>query len=135
VWREGEEGQQIVFDPIFLKRTRLPRPGQPSLRAIRYYHPAHNLGHFRFIECSHLKDQREPTGDIINWDEIFFPFDPRLAFESRLDKIRVRRWPEAKTHLIEEVYSCNADGLVEVTISNQATGLRRTFNIRNGGKK
>ncbi len=135
VWRESEEGQQMVFDPIFLKRTRLPRPGQPTLRAIRYYHPAHNLGHFRFIECSHLKNQKEPIGDIINWDEIFFPFDPRLACESRLDKIRVKRWPEAETHLIEEVYSCNANGLVEVTISNLATGLRRTFNIRNEGKK
>ena len=135
VWRESEEGQQIVFDPIFLKWTRLPRPGQPSLRAIRSYRPVHNLGHFRFIECSHLKNQREPNGDIINWDEIFFPFDPRLAFESRLDRIRVERWPEAKAHLIEEVYSCDAHGLIEVTISNQATGLRRTYNIRNEAKK
>jgi molecular chaperone DnaK (HSP70) len=130
VWRENEEGREIIFDPIFVKQTQLPLPGQPPLKACRRYHPAHNLGHFRFIECSHLRDQETPAGDIISWDEIFFPFDPRLASEPYLETIAVERWPDAGSHVIEEIYRCDAQGLVDVTISNQTTGLTRTFRIR-----
>ena len=46
---------------------------------MRRYHPAHNLGHFRFLECSHLAADGRPAGDLTHWDEIRFPFVPSLT--------------------------------------------------------
>jgi molecular chaperone DnaK (HSP70) len=129
VWRENDHGLEIVFDPIFSKQTELPRAGQPQLTTSRRYHPVHNVGHFRFIECSNLKDQ-QPMGDIISWDDVFFPFDPGLAEEDHLERIPVERMPEAEPYCVEEVYRCDAQGIIEVTISNQSTGLAKTFRIR-----
>ena len=65
VWRETEEGTTMIFDPIFPKTTALPRPGQPPLRVTRSYHPAHNIGHFRFLECGTLKSTYQPDGDVV----------------------------------------------------------------------
>jgi len=130
VWRESEDGREIVFDPIFSKETPLPRPGQPELTANRHYHPAHNVGHFRFLECSQLKDQQEPGGDIIAWDEVLFPFDPGLRQEAHLDQIPVRRWPEAHIQWVEECYQCDAQGIIHVTISNQTSDYCKKYRIR-----
>jgi len=130
VWRESEEGRKIVFDPIFCKQTLLPRPGGPPLSAVRAYRPAHNVGHFRYIECSHLRDRQDPGGDIISWDEILFPFDPGLSEEDHLERIPVRTWPDASSHWVEERYRCDAQGIIEVTISNRTAGYHRTYRIR-----
>jgi molecular chaperone DnaK (HSP70) len=130
VWRESEDGREIVFDPIFSKATPLPGPGQPQLTANRQYHPAHNVGHFRFLECSQLKEQQEPSGDIIAWDEVLFPFDPNLRQEARLDQIQVQRWPEAHSQWVEECYQCDAQGIIHVTISNQTSDYFKKYLIR-----
>jgi hypothetical protein len=103
---------------------------QPQLTACRRYHPVHNVGHFRFIECTNLRNQTEPAGDIISWDEVLFPFDPRLAQENDLGHVPVQRWPEAESYSVEELYKCDAQGIIEVTISNQTTGHARTYRIR-----
>ena len=130
VWRETEEGQHVVFDPIFSKQTPLPKPGTPLLTATRVYHPAHNVGHFRYLECSHLKDRQGPGGDIVSWDEVLFPFDPGLKQEAHLEQVPVKRWSQAPSHCVEERYQCNAQGIIEVTISNQTAGYCRTYRIR-----
>src|SRR5579884_335691 len=82
VWREAESGTRITFDPLFSKGTLLPRPGAPPLAISRTYAPAHNVGHFRYLECSHVTDGDQPAGDITVWDEILFPFDPLLKDEN-----------------------------------------------------
>jgi hypothetical protein len=122
----------MAFDSIFAKQTVLPRPGQPPLKVTRSYHPAHNVGHFRFLECSDLKDLQEPNGDIISWDEVFFLFDPCLGEESHLERVPVQRWPDAESLWVEEVYQCDAQGIIEVTISNQTTGQAKRYRIRQG---
>ena len=53
VWREADSGCRIVFDPLFATGTALPAPGDPPLSICRGYSPVHNIGHFRFLECSH----------------------------------------------------------------------------------
>jgi molecular chaperone DnaK (HSP70) len=131
VWRESDDGSKITFDPIFAKETVLPRPGQPSILVSRRYRPVHNIGHFRFLECSSLKGpQLEPGGDIISWEEVFFPFNPRLQGETRLEQVPVKRWPDAKSVWVEEVYQCDAEGIIQVTISNQTAGYANTYRIR-----
>ena len=98
----------------------------------RRYQPAHNIGHFRFVECSHLDGSQEPRGDIVAWDQVFFPFDPQLA-ESELNEVAVQSWngPQQGA-IIEEQYRCDARGMIEVVISNDATGMSRRFAIRQG---
>ncbi|HMK66688.1 MAG TPA: Hsp70 family protein, partial [Thermodesulfobacteriota bacterium] len=64
LWREHEEGLEKIFDPIFFKdKTVDLKTGE--LRVSRVYHPVHNIGHFRFLECSGLGKAGEPEGDII----------------------------------------------------------------------
>jgi molecular chaperone DnaK (HSP70) len=130
VWRESDAGTRVVFDPIFSKGTLLPARGK-SLTVTRRYEPAHNIGHFRFLECSHLDGSREPRGDIVAWDQVFFPFDPQLA-ERELDEVAVQNWSAPQGAIIEEQYRCDARGMIEVLISNEATGMSRRFAIRKG---
>ena len=130
VWRESDAGTRVVFDPIFSKGTLLPASGK-SLTVTRRYEPAHNIGHFRFLECSHLDGSQEPRGDIVAWDQVFFPFDPQLA-ERELDEVAVQSWSGPQGAMIEEQYRCDARGMIEVVISNEATGMSRRFAIRKG---
>ena len=130
VWRESEAGTRVVFDPIFSKGTLLPARGK-SLKVTRRYEPAHNIGHFRFLECSHLDGSQEPRGDIVAWDQVFFPFDPQLAGRE-LDEVPVQSWSGPQGEMIEEQYRCDARGMIEVLISNEATGMIRRFAIRKG---
>jgi len=131
VWREIEGGETMVFDPIFPKTTALPRPGEPPLRVTRSYRPVHNIGHFRFLECSSLKNAQQPDGDVVAWDEVYFPFDPALAEDGRcLEREEIRRCRKAQLICVEESYECDAEGIISVTIRNQTTGLSRTFRIR-----
>lgn len=131
VWREADDGATMTFDPIFPKTTALPRPGEPPLRVTRSYQPAHNIGHFRFLECSALKSAQQPDGDVVAWDEVYFPFDSALAEAGQcLERKEIRRWRKAQSICVEEIYQCDAEGIITVTISNQTMGQSRTFRIR-----
>jgi molecular chaperone DnaK (HSP70) len=130
VWREAEDGQRIIFDPIFDKETPLPQPGQPPLTVSRRYHPVHNIGRFRYLECSALQDHGEPAGDFLAWQELLFPFAPDLTGRANLHSVRVQRDPDVTTHEVEEVYHCDSTGVVEVAIADVTTGHARTFRVR-----
>jgi molecular chaperone DnaK (HSP70) len=130
VWREAESGQRITFDPIFDKDTPLPQPGQPPLVVRRRYRPTHNIGRFRFLECSGLREGHEPVGDILSWNETIFPFDPNLAERPRLESVPVERTLEVETYEIEEMYECDASGVIQVTITNLITGHTRAYRVR-----
>jgi molecular chaperone DnaK (HSP70) len=130
VWREAESGQRITFDAIFGKDTPLPKPGQPPLVVRRRYCPTHNIGRFRFLECSTLGEGHEPTGDILSWNEMTFPFDTTLAEDPRLESIPVERTPEVERYEIEEMYECDTSGVIQVTITNLVTGHTRAARVR-----
>ncbi len=128
IWREADYGGNIVFDLIFPRGAHLPAPGEPALRSERIYQPAHNIGHFRYLECAQLDDHGQPIGEIVNWDQIRFPFDPQLQSYSDLaaqpiallgrDDLRVR-----------EEYTCDAGGNLRVKISSDPAGYAREFSI------
>ena len=130
VWREGESGQRVVFDPIFTKESTVPQPGQPPLIVRRRYHPVHNVGRFRFLECSALSREGEPAGDMLSWNEVVFPLDPCVAQRSDLETLPVERTSGVESNLIEEVYQCDAAGVIEVTIANLTAGYSGTSRIR-----
>lgn len=132
VWREAEAGRRIVFDPIFAKDTPLPGPTDPPLELTRRYAPAHNVGHFRYVECSGLDAGGEPAGDLYPWEQVWFPLDPALKRKRRLDVVAVEDWRGEPEASIEETYTCDADGVIRVTIANRRDGYRRRFELRRG---
>jgi molecular chaperone DnaK (HSP70) len=124
VFREAAGGEHVVFDPIFARGTAMPAPDEAPLTATRRYRPAHNLGHFRFVECGRINAHGEPTGDISPHELVRFAFDRTLRDASgplgvqRLD----REGPE-----IEERYEVDASGVVSVTIADLDDGFSQRF--------
>jgi molecular chaperone DnaK (HSP70) len=135
VWREADAGASAVFDPLFQKGTPLPGAGDPPLEARRTYYPAHNLGHYRFLECSHVARDGRPHGDLTHWDEIRFPFVRHLTQEADLAKIDVVHAHEASTQAIEEICRVEAGGTVVVTLSNLTAGYTRSYRLGHWGAR
>ncbi len=132
VWREAESGSRIVFDPLFEKGVQLPPPGQSSLLIRRDYSPVHNIGHFRFLECSHRASNGAPTGEIAFWEDIRFPFDPALASSGELGSVPIDYSLAASGQRVEERYECDSGGSIAVTIANESAGYSRSYRLRTG---
>jgi molecular chaperone DnaK (HSP70) len=129
LWREADEGHSVAFDLIFPRGTPLPGPKQLPLRSVRSYHPAHNIGHFRYLECARLAGDGRPVGEITDWDDIRFPFDPNMQDRADLASVPVVRTPGTKSFVIEETYTCDSSGNLTVTISNKSTRYEKTFRL------
>jgi hypothetical protein len=126
VWREDEGGLRVVFDPLFNKGTARPGPGERPLEIRRSYTPVHNVGHFRYLECSHLGDDGHPCGEVAVWDEIRFPFDPALR---DVESVSVVHCESARAQAVEERYRVDASGSVSVRITNLAAGYQREYRL------
>ncbi|BCZ20234.1 Hsp70 family protein [Mycobacterium senriense] len=126
VFREAEAGAGVVFDPIVCKDVSLPADGQSPLVVKRKYRAAHNIGHFRFVECSRLVNGR-PDGDVTPYDPVLFPFDPALYDRDDLGRQPVGRWTEGPD--VEERYVIAPSGAVEVTLTTKPAGFERTFRL------
>jgi molecular chaperone DnaK (HSP70) len=123
VFREREGGREVVFDPIFPEGTPMPGPDAPPLVATRSYRAAHNVGHFRFVECSQLSDAGEPAGDISPHGALYFPFASTVR-DATLERVPIARLGDAGP-TIEERYEVDAAGVVAVTIRNLDDGYQR----------
>lgn len=129
LWREEDEGRQIAFDVLFAKDTPLPGKDEPPLVRVRRYAPTHNIGCLRYLECSRVDQAGQPQGDIAPWDEITFPFDPALQSDHGLNGAAVTRG-RGYGNIIEEVYSCDANGIIEVEIADTTNHFRRRYRLR-----
>jgi len=129
VWREWDDGRQIAFDPLFEKNTALPLKGEQPLVRVRRYAPIHNVGHFRYLECGRLDQAGQPQGDLAPWDEILFPFDPELRAVEDLKDASVSHSRD-HNHIVEEVYSCDHNGIIEVEIKDADNGFSRRYTLR-----
>jgi molecular chaperone DnaK len=126
VFREARAGTDVVFDPIVPKDASLLGDGRTPLVVRRKYRAAHNIGHFRFVECSRLVNGR-PDGDVTPYDPVLFPFDPALRDRDDLGRQPVGRWSEGPD--VEERYVVAPNGAVEVTLTTQPAGFERTFRL------
>jgi molecular chaperone DnaK (HSP70) len=118
VFREGHGGSEVTFDPIFKNDVRLPEKREAPAVVERTYRAAHNIGHFRYVECSEVDVAGHPSGDMARFRDIYFPFDPVLRGErSELGSVDVRRFP-SDGPLIRETYEVGPQGIVEVKIAN-----------------
>jgi molecular chaperone DnaK (HSP70) len=135
LWRESDEGRSIQFDLIFPRGTTLPAPKQPPLERGRSYRPAHNIGHFRYLECARLAEDGHPMGELTDWDDIRFPFDPNLQDRLDLASLPVVRTPVTRHFIVEETYTCDSSGNLAVSISNRSTGYQKTFRLGRWSEK
>ena len=129
IWRETDSGGTIFFDLIFPRGVQLPAPGEPPLRIERIYRPAHNIGHFRYLESSQLDEHMQPKGEIANWDQILFPFDPQLRHHPDLTSVPVAMLGNPGDLRIREEYTCDSTGNLRVKIHAEPTGYAREFTI------
>jgi molecular chaperone DnaK (HSP70) len=129
VFREAQSGTDVVFDPIVPKDTALPAEGEPPLVVTRRYRAAHNIGRFRFVECSRIVDGR-PDGDVTPYAPVLFPFDPELHGDPNLARRPVVRWEGAPD--VEEHYVIAPGGGVEVSLTTRPDGFTRRFRLARG---
>jgi molecular chaperone DnaK (HSP70) len=121
VFREAEAGESISFDVLVPKDTELPA------QVSRRYRAAHNVGHFRFVECGRIERGR-PEGNLAAWDEVLFPFDPSLRSRSDLSSVCVERLLREGPE-VEEIYRCAPDGTVEASLRVLDDGFERTMRL------
>jgi molecular chaperone DnaK (HSP70) len=118
VFREAWSGHEISFDPIFDHDVALPAEHAAHAVAERTYRAAHNVGHFRFVECGDVDAEGHPRGDLASFADIYFPFDRQLYDQGvELGQIDVQRVGR-QGPLIRETYAVDAHGIVEVKIQN-----------------
>jgi len=134
VWREADDGHNVVFDVIFSRGMNLPRKGAEPLRIIRTYRPVHNIGHFRYLECAHLDVHNQPHGEISNWDEIRVPFDPNLRASMDLRRQPVRRFAAGEGPVIEEEYTCDSNGNLKVRICEKGSEYAKEYRLGHWSK-
>ena len=134
VWREADEGHNVVFDVIFPRGIKLPRKSDGPLRIVRTYRPVHDIGHFRYLECAHLDACNQPLGELSNWDEIRVPFDPGLRDATGLEARPVQRFAPPHDLLIEEEYSCDSNGNLKVRILDKFTEDVREYRLGHWSK-
>ncbi len=128
VFREADGGRAVEFDPIFTRDVALPAPGAPARTLRRVYRAAHNLGHYRFAECSAVDERGIPSGDLTPLGDIRFPFDPALRLHGNaLHDVPVER--RTGGPLVQEEYAVDGSGIVLVTISDLETGYARQFRL------
>jgi molecular chaperone DnaK (HSP70) len=128
VFREGQDGREVVFDPIFSRDARVPATGEDNVVHRRTYRPAHNVGRYRFVECASLDQSGVPLGDITAYSDVLFPFDRGVRAARDLASVPVRRMP-SEGPLIQEEYAITRHGIVQVTIKDLENGFQRAYDV------
>ncbi|MGB8723606.1 MAG: hypothetical protein WCD15_12635, partial [Terriglobales bacterium] len=82
-----------------------------------------------YLECARLAQDGRPVGEITDWDDIRFPFDPGLEEQADLAAVSVRRTPTTSNFVVEETYTCDSSGNLAVAISNKSTGYEKRFRL------
>lgn len=113
VFRESDDGQGVSFDQIFDRATVT---GSDSFEVIRRYRPQHNIGWYRFVEYASVDERGMPTGDIVPFAELLYPYAPELRGRELSADMGIHRIGEGPT--IEERYLIDPNGMVEVHISD-----------------
>jgi molecular chaperone DnaK (HSP70) len=128
VFREGQGGAEVTFDPIFSRDDRVPRGNEAPVVHRRVYRAAHNVGRYRFVECAALDPHGVPLGDITAYRDVLFPFDRGVRRTSDLAAVPVRRMSH-EGPLIQEEYAITPLGIVHVTIKDLESGFERAYDV------
>lgn len=129
VFREGNQGKSVTFDPLLTRETLLPSPGQDPREFTRVYRPTHNIGHLRFVECTQLDESTNPSGKITPYSEVRFPYVPELR-NLDLSNAHIERLT-AEGPRIQEKYVLRPGGVIELEITDLDASFSKHFEIRN----
>lgn len=127
--RLRDHGQAEIFDVIFPAGTPIPRKGEPPLERTSWYHPHHNIGHLRYMECSHIGPNGMPDGSVRAWSDLLFPYDPVFPLAAKLSPRLVAGTDRFSAQTVCEVYRCDSDGVITVELRRPATDEIRTHEI------
>lgn len=125
VFREGAEGTSVSFDQLIDPDERLSTDEEVVIT--RCYRAAHNVGWFRFVEYADLDGRGEPRGALVPFADLVFPFDPELQDGRHLGEVDVVRLGHGP--LVEERYTIDPHGIIEVRITDQDTGFSLTHTL------
>jgi molecular chaperone DnaK (HSP70) len=129
VVRLADEGTREVFSPVFPAGTPLPAPGEPPLRHEVVYTPRHSVGHLRYLECVSTGGDGQPAGGVRTWSDVLFPYDPAVPVGSSLAPRDVAPRADLWNCPVEEIYTCDSDGVISVKIIRRADGQSCTYEI------
>lgn len=134
VFREEDGGARATYDAILTRDLALPRAGDPPLVIERRYRAAHDLGHYRFFECSDFDAGGAPRGEIAPLTDVRFPFARALQEKlARHSDATLADWPVHRLAqegpLVVERYAVDASGMVEVTITDLESGYHTTSRL------
>lgn len=127
VIRLADHGTREVFAPVFQAGLRLPARGEAPISTEVRYQPCHNIGRFRYLECTTMDSSGKPDAGLRPWSEILFPYDHALPLNAGLHP----DWIVQRNDLAGEVvetYTCDSDGIISVRIQ-RADGQSRTFEV------
>lgn len=126
VFRERDGGDRLSFDALVSPDVVLPEK-ESAVVVRRRYRAAHNVGHYRFVECPAVDELGEPAGDLLPFGDVRFPFDARLRTVDDLSGVVIERTDAG--HIIEERYVLDASGIVQVEIADLDDDFVRTFRL------
>ena len=127
--RLRDHGRTEIFDPIFPAGTSLPRRGEPPLEKAVWYHPRHNIGHLRYLECTSVGANGLPDGDVRDWTDIHFPYDPAVPMARCMGRVEILPTDRFCRDAVCEVYRCDSDGVITVELRRPACGDARIYEI------
>jgi len=127
VIRLADHGSREIFAPVFQAGLRLPARGEPPILTEVRYQPRHNIGRFRYLECTSVDTEGKPEAGLRTWSEILFPYDYSLAINEVLTTKHITPTNDLAGEAVE-TYTCDSDGIITVQIK-RADGQSRTFEV------
>ena len=127
VIRLADHGTREVFSPVFQAGLRLPSRGEDPISTGIRYHPRHNIGRLRYLECTAVDEHGKPEAGLRPWSEVLFPYDPTLPVNEPFSPDHIIPRNDLATDAVE-TYTCDSDGIITVRIS-RGDGQSRTFEV------
>jgi molecular chaperone DnaK (HSP70) len=127
--RLRDHGRTETFDTIFPAGTPIPRRGEAPLEKTAWYHPRHNIGHLRYLECTAVGPNGLPSAGIRAWSDIRFPYDPVIPLSKPLADEKIVDTDSFGGRPVCEVYRCDADGVITVELKRPGCQDARTYEV------
>jgi len=127
--RLRDHGQAETFDTIFPAGTPVPRTGEPLLEKAAWYHPRHNIGHMRYLECTTVGSDGMPAEGVRTWSDILFPYDPAYPLSAQLSPSDIAATDCFGQNAVCEVYRCDHDGVITVELRRPFEDDARCYEI------
>jgi molecular chaperone DnaK (HSP70) len=127
--RLRDHGRVETFDTIFAAGTPIPRRGEAPLERTAWYHPRHNIGHLRYLECTSLGPDGLPLAGVRAWSDIHFPYDPKMSLASPMGGEKIVDTDDFAAKPVCEVYRCDSDGVITVELKRPTCQDARTYEV------